>query len=143
MVTRLSLFLSLIFKKSRDGLQQAIWPDPEGAKKVELRRRERMAQLHRYVESAADIQYSITHKPGSNAIDGSCLEVLSEQDLIDLGIDTNLRRKKLLQCWTTWSNEIGITVGLMEYRTYVHKRNGINDWSMVIPQSDVRLHSDF
>jgi hypothetical protein len=35
---------------------------------------------------------------GENSIDGSCLEVLTEQDLTELGVESNLKRKKMMQC---------------------------------------------
>lgn len=50
-----------------------------------------------------------------NAIDGACLEVLNEDDLNELGIASNVKRKKLLQ----W-----ITQGLSEYKQFVRKNVG-------------------
>jgi hypothetical protein len=35
---------------------------------------------------------------GTNSIDGACLEVLTDEDLNELGIENNLKRKKLMQC---------------------------------------------
>lgn len=34
----------------------------------------------------------------NNSIDGACLEVLTDEDLNELGIENNLKRKKLMQC---------------------------------------------
>lgn len=34
------------------------------------------------------------------AVDGSCLDIIVDQDLQDIGIDSNIKRKKIMQCKT-------------------------------------------
>ncbi|CAD8159809.1 unnamed protein product [Paramecium octaurelia] len=54
----------------------------------------------------------------NECVDGSCLEILTDQDLLDIGITSALQRKKLLQ----W-----IQIGLKEFTNYCksHARNDV------------------
>ncbi|CAD8157476.1 unnamed protein product [Paramecium pentaurelia] len=54
----------------------------------------------------------------NECVDGSCLEILTDQDLLDIGITSALQRKKLLQ----W-----IQIGLKEFTNYCksHTRNEV------------------
>ncbi|KAM3143525.1 hypothetical protein pb186bvf_004287 [Paramecium bursaria] len=56
-----------------------------------------------------------------NAIDGACLEVLNDDDLTELGIDSNVKRKKLIQ----W-----IQNGFQEYKQFVRTNNGQSEWCL-------------
>ncbi|CAD8071645.1 unnamed protein product [Paramecium sonneborni] len=54
----------------------------------------------------------------NECVDGSCLEILTDQDLLDIGVQSPLQRKKLLQ----W-----IQIGLKEFTNYckTHIKNEI------------------
>ncbi|CAD8077757.1 unnamed protein product [Paramecium sonneborni] len=60
-----------------------------------------------------------------NAIDGACLEVLNEDDLNELGINSNVKKKKILQ----W-----IQNGFIEYKQFVRDNVGQSEWSIASKQ---------
>ncbi|CAD8045333.1 unnamed protein product [Paramecium primaurelia] len=69
----------------------------------------------------------------NECVDGSCLEILTDQDLLDIGISSPLQRKKLLQ----W-----IQIGLKEFTNYCksHIKNEVTS-QMVQPFMEVQLIS--
>ncbi|CAK78018.1 unnamed protein product (macronuclear) [Paramecium tetraurelia] len=60
-----------------------------------------------------------------NAIDGACLEVLNDDDLNELGISSNVKKKKILQ----W-----IQNGFIEYKQFVRNNVGQSEWSIASKQ---------
>ncbi|KAM3131068.1 hypothetical protein pb186bvf_016880 [Paramecium bursaria] len=70
----------------------------------------------------------------NEAVDGSCLQILVEKDLIDMGIQSQLQRKKLLQ----W-----IQIGFKEYVKYLQTKPVYQDIRMPLEPLDNLKQSDF